>query len=78
VVKFNDWKIQVAQKLVRLSAEAENEKERNDLNVLIVKLEGLRYRELASYLILLHEYCRKHNKWHVCRELLQEPIEPGD
>jgi len=78
MVKFWQWKIKVKQVLVKLANETEDEKERNDLNILIIKLDSIRYRELSSYLTLLNEYCQYHDRREVCRELLAEPIEPGE
>jgi len=71
-VKFYEWKSKTMAKLVVLASEAQNEKERNDLNDLINDLPQLRQIDLASWLQLLYAYCNYHKKYEVCKEIASE------
>jgi len=74
-MKFSEWKRKVMLKLIQLATSATTEKERQDLEALMNILHNLRYRDLASFLRYLYEYCRYHKRYDVCRELTQEEIE---
>ena len=75
-MKFSEWKRRAMIKLMKLASETNSEKERNDLTALMDMLHTLRYRDLASFLRYLWAYCQYHKKYDVCRELVQEEIEP--
>jgi len=69
---FSDWKTKVMARLVKLSAEAKSEKERQDLTELILNLKDLRRRDVSSWLVKLYAYCVNYSKMDLCREAAEE------
>ena len=69
------WKIDALRHLALWEATVEDEEEKREVASLIERLYATRYRELPSFIVHLHNYCRRFNRWDVCRELLKDEIE---
>jgi len=75
VARFSAWKIGALRYLVLLEAVVESEEERGEVAGLVERLYAARFRELPSFIVHLHSYCRRFNRWEVCRELLKDEVE---
>jgi len=78
MIEFSEWKARAAQILVRRYSNTNDENERRELDYLISELKNLRHRELARFILDLHQYCKNFNRHEVCQEILKEDIAPGE
>jgi len=55
-------------KLIKLSAESKDDREKLYLTELILNLKDLRRRDVVSWLEKLYAYCTNFNKMNLCSE----------
>jgi hypothetical protein len=63
-MNFTEWKLNATVKLLEIIKKCEDEATKQELNALLMRLEHLRARDLARFLVDVHKlaYTRKLNQ----------------
>ena len=69
-MKFSEAKSKIIKYLISIASREDDPKRRQELTTLIMKLQYLRYRDLAQWLAMLWSFCNYYDKVEICKYIV--------